>query len=173
MAISEKGRAHIEHVAERSLSTLKIVADTARASIDAVPSTSRDALASVNTFNSPLAIQALVEAHVANRESNERLCDEPAIARVVVVDRRGTRSDDYICRAMPVTLPDKSIKLASYRSHMGRLAALPVGSDFTARIAGQAVELEILERAELHPTLDGGDWDSLRSVLQGARATGP
>jgi hypothetical protein len=172
MAISEEARTHVRQVAERSLSTLKIVSDAARASLEASSSTGVDALATANTFNSPGGIQALVDVHVVNRESNERLREEPAIARVVVSDGKGTQSVYYICRAMPVILPDKSIKLASYRSHVGRLAALPVGSDFTIPIAGKNVEVEIVERAELHPVLDGGDWDSLRSVLEG-EAYGP
>lgn len=167
MAISEQARTRIEHVADRSLSAFRTVGDAARALRDAPSSTSADALATINTFNSARVIQSLAEADAANRESNQRLSDEPAIARVVVADAKGNQSIYYICRATPVVLPDKSIKLASYRSPMGRLASLPLGADFTLRISGETVEVEVVERAELHPALDARGWDSLRSVLQG------
>src|SRR5262245_41132360 len=129
MAISDEARAHIEQVADRSLTTFKTVADAARAVLEASSSASAHALATINTFNSAGVIQSLAEADAANRESNQRLSEEPAIARVVVTDAEGNRSVYFVCRATPVILPDKTIKLASYRSPIGRLASLPLGAD--------------------------------------------
>ena len=35
-----------------------------------------------------------------------------------------------------------------------RLTSLPLGADFTLRIAGETVKVEVVERAELHPDFD-------------------
>ena len=167
MAITREAQGRIEHVAANSLSTFATVADAASAALGSGSSVSAGVLANTNTFNGAKVLRILAEAHAANRESYRRLSREPAVARVVVADEKGRRTVYYICRATPVILPDKSIKLASYRAPVGRLAALPLGSDHTLRIGGEVVQVEIVERAELHPALNGADWDSLRSVLQG------
>lgn len=57
--------------------------------------------------------------------------------------------------------------LASYRSPVGRLASLPVGEEFELVKPGGIEYLEVLERAELHPTLVEQGWDSVNSKLQG------
>ena len=154
MAISEQARTRLGHVADSSLSTFRTVGDAARALRDALSSTSTDTLATIHTFNSAGVIQSLAEADAADRESNQRPSDEPAIARVAVADAKGNQSTYYVCRATLVVLPDKSIKLASYCSPTGRLASLPLGADFTLRIAGETVKVGVVERAELRPDFD-------------------
>ena len=93
------------------------------------------------------------------REEYRRLQKEPAIARVVVADDNGQQSIWYICRA---SASDPSRHLVSYRTDIGRMASLDVGSDFTFRNGNNVV---ILERTQLRPSQDSGGWDSAPTVV--------
>ncbi|MCU1223965.1 MAG: helicase UvrD [Edaphobacter sp.] len=84
------------------------------------------------------------------RESNELLKREPAIARVVAND--GTKDCvSYVCRATPPNTAG-SLDLVSQRAPKGRLASLPIGG--VLRLQSGKV-LTVLSRTELHPTETG------------------
>jgi hypothetical protein len=58
-------------------------------------------------------------------------------------------------------------KLASYRSPVGRLAALAIGSDQTLLRGAQAISVEVQEFARFQPRLLEGAWDARNSVVAG------
>lgn len=103
------------------------------------------------------------EVTTENRSSLERLRDEPAIARIVCTDSNGVRQTYFFCRKTPmVVIQGSNVHLVSYRSPVGRLAALGIGEelDLTADV------LRVAERATLVPVLVGDEWDSQHSTLQ-------
>jgi hypothetical protein len=64
------------------------------------------------------------------RASELRLLSvEPAIARIVAIDEAGKARTYFTSRATPHRSPRDESAVASYRSPIGRLASLPVGSD--------------------------------------------
>ena len=168
MAISKNDQNHIEAVADESLGTFAKVAGSAKSHLaNGSPNSNATAFASINTWTSTEAVRNQQRIDQDNVEGYRILSREPAIARVVVVDEDGIEATYYICRAAPVSVDDKGTRLASYRSPVGRLAALPVGADHTLRRDGQLVSVEVLEYARFQPTLEDREWDARNSVLEG------
>ena len=168
MAISKKTESHIRPIADESLTTFSQVAQAAKAHLaEASSATGAAAFASINTFTSTEALRNRQRITEANIETYRILIREPANARVVVTDEDGRKTTYYFCRAAPVLLGDEGIKFASYRSPVGRLAALPIGSEHTLKQDGHAVSVEVLERARFHPTQTDRQWDARNSVLEG------
>ena len=66
----------------------------------------------------------------------------------------------HICRA---AAGDPSSHLVSYRTHVGRMASLDVGADFTFLNGNNVV---ILERTQFRPSQDSGGWDSAPTVVR-------
>ena len=94
------------------------------------------------------------------------LSTEPAIARIVVAEDGDTRTY-FISRGTPTKPPRDGSAVASYRSPAGRLAALPVGSDFDFVTPKGARTVEVLERAALRPKVVEGDWDAVDTTVEG------
>ena len=173
MAISKEIESHIRPIADASLTTFSQVAEAAKAHLAETSSISyAGAFASINTFTAIEAVRNRQQITEANIEGYRILTREPVNARVVVTDEDGRRTTYYFCRAAPVLLGDEETKFASYRSPVGRLAALPIGSEHTLRLDGHAVSVEVLEYARFQPTLKVEKWDAHNSVLEGA-AYGP
>ncbi|MGF6971519.1 DNA polymerase III delta prime subunit [Paraburkholderia sp. WC7.3g] len=86
----------------------------------------------------------------------------PSIARVAVEDSDGQTDIYYISRTTSIAVP--GIKLASYRSDLGRLASLDIGDEEEFAIGNRRVWLRVLERLELRPYKDQHAWDSTPSV---------
>ena len=173
MAISEEIESHIRHIADESLTTFTRVAEAAKAHLaEASSISSPGVFASINTFTDIQAVRNRQRITEANIEGYRILTREPVNARVVVTDEDGRRTTYYFCRAAPVPLGDEETKFASYRSPVGRLAALPIGSEHTLRLDGHAVSVEVLEYARFQPTLTDQEWDAHNSVLEGG-AYGP
>jgi hypothetical protein len=76
------------------------------------------ALASINTLTSVHAVRRMDEINIANLEGHQVLVQEPAIARVVVLDENQNERTYYICRAAPVA--GVSGLLGSYKAPVGR-----------------------------------------------------
>jgi hypothetical protein len=95
------------------------------------------------------------------------LTTEPAIARVVAVGEDGKARTYFIARGTPTRPPRDGSLVASYRSPIGRLAALPVGSELEITTKTGTRILEVLEHAALHPRLKDERWDSVDSVVAG------
>lgn len=158
--LPEESRQHIEQVAGEALSKLESIATAAKAKLDDGHTPGPAALVNINTMTSGSAIQNLEQISQVNRESYKKLADEPAIARVVVVDEEGTEQTYYICRTTPVSgFPN----LASYRAPVGRLASLSVGAEFTLP---NGTVVEVLERAQLRPNALADGWDSRDTVVE-------
>ena len=120
-----------------------------------------------NVWTSPEPDRNMRRINQENAEGYLLLSREPAIARVAVVDEMGSKTTYYICRAATVSVADKRIKLASYRSPVGRLAALPVGADHTLHRDGHDISVEVLEYARFQPKLADGEWDARDSTVAG------
>ena len=151
---------HIEVIAKDTLTQFEEVSKTAQDALRVEPVRGADSFASVNTFTSDPAIRRLDQITRENRESYQTLSREPAIARVVVSDAKGSQRVYYICRATPIP---EFTNLASYRAPVGRLASLPVGSEF--KLPNNNV-LEVIGRAQLHPLLTDEAWDSRDTVVE-------
>lgn len=169
MAISNDTKGQIEAIADSTLSTFEEVAEAAKVRLaEGASSSGAEAFASINTFTSTDALRSQENIHRENVEGYRLLTREPAIARVAVCDEEGRRLVYYICRTTPVSVGDENTMLASYRSPVGRLAALSIGDEFTVRMGGEDISVEILEKAQLHPAFVTQEWDSRNSVLEGA-----
>lgn len=159
-SLNAESRKHIEQVAGEALAQLESIAETAKNKLHDGRTLGSDALASINTMTSSLAIQRLDQISQANRESYQVLVAEPAIARVVVADEDGEEKTYYICRTTPVSgFPN----LASYRAPVGRLASLAIGSELTLP---NGTVVEVLERAQLRPYALADGWDSRDTVVE-------
>lgn len=160
MELTKESRQHLEGVADEALTQLDSIAAAAKNKLHNVRTMGSNPFASINTMTSGSAIQNLDQISQANRESYQILATEPAIARVVVTDEEGKEHTYYICRTSPVS---GFSNLASYRAPVGRLASLPVGTEFTLP-NGKVVE--VLERAQLRPAALADGWDSLHTVVE-------
>ena len=121
MAISNDTKSQIEAVADSTLSTFEAVADAAQTRLaEGASSSGAEAFASINTFTSTDALRSQEKINRENVEGYRLLTREPAIARVAVCDKEGTRLVYYICRTTPVSVGGENTMLASYRSPVGR-----------------------------------------------------
>ena len=157
---------HKETVARESLDAFTAISTTAKGHLTAARSTSVQI--ADNSWTNPEADRNRRHIDEENAEGYRLLASEPAIARVTVVDEGGLSDTYYICRATPVALPGKGIKLASYRSAVGRLAALPVGTDHTLPRNGRSITVEVVDFARFQPKALNGEWDARNSIMAGA-----
>ncbi len=160
MELTQQSKQHVEQVAREALGQFDKVAAAAQSAIRSGPSLGTDALASVNTLTAGAAIQQIGKINQENLESYQILAREPAIARVAVVDEDGLQRVYYICRTTPIT---GVANLASYRAPVGRLASLPVGSEFSLPNGGV---VQVVERAQLRPSHVADGWDSHDTVIE-------
>lgn len=163
MELGQEKKQQIEALASETLIQLSKIAGVAQHSLKNFSTLGSDALASVNTMTSGSALQKLEQISHENRQNFQVLAREPAIARVVVSDEDGKERTYYICRATPVSGVEN---LASYRAPVGRLASLPVGSEFSMP-NGHVVE--VIERSRLHPLAIELGWDSRDTIIEGER----
>lgn len=157
--------AQIEAVANESLESFAMISGAARDHLEAARPPSIQI--ADNSWTNPNADQNRRRIDRENAETHRLLIEEPAIARVTVTDEDGATTDYYICRTSPVPLTNTGIKLASYRSSVGRLASLPVGSDHTLLRDGRPVTLEVVESARFQPRVMDGQWDAHNAVVAG------
>jgi DNA polymerase III delta prime subunit len=159
MDLTLQDRQHIENVASDTLDLFKRIVEAARSKLRKTINVGPSVFANINTMNSDMAGQNLGRITQADRDSYHTLASEPAIARVVVADSKGTQWTYYICRATP----DSAFpNLASYRSPIGSLASKPLGEEF--RFKGTFVEIR--ERAKLRPVERADGWDSRNTVVE-------
>jgi DNA polymerase III delta prime subunit len=160
MDISQEARDHTELVANETLDLFEKIAETAKGKLREEPSMDSDVFASDNTWTSGGAGPKLRQIFQANAESYQILIDEPAIARIVFTDTDGHQKIYFICRATPLT---EHKNLASYRSPLGRLAAIPVGKKFTLP---NGITVEVMARAQLRPRMNAEGWDSRDTIVE-------
>jgi hypothetical protein len=156
----------IKLVANETLSTFETIAEAAIHRLRESHTLGPQVLAGVNILTSETALQRLREIGRANIDGYCILAEEPAIARVTVLDETSASRTYYICRAAPLTeVPN----LASYRSPVGRLASLPLGGELRLP-NGEVVVVQ--ERVQLRPVSSSEGWDSRDTVLE-AEDLGP
>jgi hypothetical protein len=152
----------LEPLATEVIGTLDQVAKTARDWLANSRPLGIDALANAgNTLNSDAAVRHLGAMHQDNEAAYRKMASEPAVVRVVAEDEEGKRSTYYFCRAkqgMP------GLGVVSYDAQIGRLAARPVGEEFTIPVPNGPT-LTVIERAVLRPAEEREGWDSY-TVLQ-------
>lgn len=160
MDLTQQSKQHVEQVARDALDQFDKVATAAQTAIRNAPNLGTDALAAVNTLTGGAAVQRLGQINQENLESYQILAREPAIARVAVLDEEGRQRVYYICRTTPITGVSN---LASYRAPVGRLASLPVGTEFSLP-NGDVVE--VVERVQLRPSHLAEGWDSRDTIIE-------
>ena len=111
----------------------------------------------VLVYPNPKAEEEVRRRRNAVTDAARQLQREPAIARVMI-DDNGRQFIWYICRAAPQTIGG----LASYRSPIGRMASLQVGSDFELPNGNTVV---ILEQTQFRPSQGPGGWDSTPTLV--------
>lgn len=111
-------------------------------------------------MNAGFRVAGVVTGMDAERRAQMR---EPFLARVTVEDEDGQRKAFYLTRGTAPTMCDpQSGKLASYRSPVGRLGEVAIGS--TVNLS--AGEFRLVERVVLTPRHDGQEWDGLEDRLE-------
>lgn len=151
MTDSENERKPLEDIARESLGAFATIAEAAKNNLASVAEGGLSVPIADNTWTSPEPDRNRRRIDQENADGYRLLSLEPPNVCVTVVDEEGSKTTSYICRAAPVSVADKRIKLASYSSSVGRLAALPVGSDHTLHRDGRADSVEVLEYARLKP----------------------
>ncbi len=97
MAIDQRNQIQIENVAGEALDTFSEVANAAIAELNSpTKGVTPTNVAVNNTFTGTEAVKTQSNISRSNREGYQFLCNEPAIARVVVEDAAGLRKTNYI-----------------------------------------------------------------------------
>jgi len=152
-------------VAESTLEFFDITSTMAREDLENGRAATGESLTGTTVDNYHTAARNLRDVSSEVRQALETLRSEPAIARILVEDGEGNKKLFYIARGTPKTSPPNMPKIANYRSPMGRLASLPVGSEYTLHTPKGEQYLEVLEKVTLAPRLKGDLWDSVNSTI--------
>lgn len=158
--------APLVRIADDALSFFEEIASDAQAELAGVRSKTANVFTQVNTLTIDRALQNLSGITEERRRNLVLLCREPAIARVVAINDVGKRETFFITRGTPNRSVANGATLASYRSPIGRMASLPVGTDFEFSAPSRERVLTVVERTALHPTFDTEIWDSLNSKIE-------
>ena len=121
-----------------------------------------DAFATMNAMTAGRALENLGRVQSELAAAYRRLQDEPAIARIVVLDENDKREVLYICRATTV---ECDVQLCSSLGPKGRLASLPVGDFAPIRLPSGIMNYDVVEKAILKPTYLSSSWDARNTVF--------
>src|SRR5688572_10924468 len=157
----------LSNIGQHALSVLERISANARAGLDAVRGSGLPPLAAVNTLTYDNLIKRHRMEHEEARRNLAHLCEEPAIARIVVAGEGGAKQTLYIARATPPSVSELGAVIVSYRAPMGQIAAIPVGREVDIATPAGSRSYEVLERTTLHPTRTSDGWDSVRTIVQG------
>lgn len=152
-------------IADQTLNYFEDSAATAETALatDRVPSL--DVLASVNTLTG-IAAQTLTGISEETRRNLEAVVARPAIARVEVVNEANEREVIFITPAGAPRGRWGDVRIASYRSPVGRLAAVAVGSEIEVATKANLKSYQLVGRAKLNPERPGDLWDSRDTVVE-------
>jgi hypothetical protein len=168
--ITPEQTAHLGRAAGQTLEAFEKISTAAKSRLAQATGDPGDALAVRNSFTDSEAIGNLSDLARAEREACQRLAREPAIARVVVANEDGDLDTYYVSRAASPT--GGALKVASYRSPLGRLAALEPGDTLNIAKGGSELVVEVVERALLKPEQDRDGWDAPNTLFE-TEAFGP
>lgn len=127
MPLADDSKEHVEALAGSALSTFESIAKAAEAELRPISAGIAPTFANSDSETVTKASGNLSKIQASNQEGYATLAREPAIARVAVVNDDGDEVVYYVSRGAGVSVPDKGVLLASYRSPVGRLAALRIG----------------------------------------------
>jgi DNA polymerase III delta prime subunit len=160
MNLLHESKEHVSAIACEVLEMFSAVEKKAKAELAraALGSTS---LVNQNSLTASIAINNIETISARAREEYRVLEREPALARIKVLDDNEVERVYYICRVTPVTgLPNL---WASYNSPVGRLASLPIDSEF--RFPNGLLGV-VTEKSILRPSFDEGEWDSVDTIFE-------
>lgn len=152
-------------LATQTLGYFEEAAATAEADLAQLKGASPNALASVNTLTGPV-LTNLAGISEETRRNLETVIAQPAIARVEVLNEQGGRELIFITPGGAPRGRWGDVRVASYRSPMGRLAAIRVGQDLDVRLPEGVKAYELVGRAQLHPERPIGEWDSRNTIIE-------
>lgn len=157
----------IKVIAGEALGCIEQVAGGAEEALRDYKDSDAAVLATLNTWTDTKEIGGVRKIGETARAALRELAREPVIARVTL-EREDGRSDTiYITRGSPPA--QSGFKIASYRSPLGRIAALPAGDEAPIRIGGREQEALVLDTAKLHPSRRDGLWDSHNNQIDSLR----
>ncbi len=157
-------------LAEETLAYFEDAVAGAEAELAASKGPTPDSIASLNTFTSR-AFQNLAAVSDDARRNLEAVIAQPAIARLEVLNDDGEPETIFITPGGAPHARWGDVRVASYRSPVGRLAALPVGGDLEVQTPNGEKHFELLARARLNPERGTGGWDSHDTVVERLSAT--
>jgi hypothetical protein len=160
---------HLTEVAEHTLGFFSETAANALEELGQAQPRGDAVFAVVNTLTADRAMRNLEGINQAQAQELRSLSTEPAIARIIVAEETGDTRTYFISRGTPTRPPRDGSAVASYRSPVGRLAALPVGSDFDLVTPKGSRSVEVLERAALRPKIVEDEWDSVDTTVEGTK----
>lgn len=160
-------------LAEEAIGTIEGVAAAAAESIGASQSGSlldvfvegADTRMGDPSWDNGVASRRVAEIGEVRRDELAMIRREPVIARVRVVDEEGEEFVMYVSRVTPAKPRGATARFASYRSPMGRLAALPVGASAVISTPRGPKSFEVTERALVRPRRDQ-EWDAFDSDIE-------
>jgi hypothetical protein len=160
--MTDEQRVHLEDVSNETLVVFETIAADARRRLVEVKPRPEETFASVNAFTMPNAVKTLDRVDKSERDACQSLAREPAIARIVVMDSMQHRITYFVSRAAAPRPPPPGVNVASYRSPLGRLAALPPGETEEVDLPAlkNPTSFTMMEKASLHPTQKKDGWDS-------------
>lgn len=162
--IDEERQAALSALADSTLEFFEATANDANTDLARARGPGVDVLAGVSLDNFHSASRNLNAISEERRQALQLLREEPAIARVLVEEEDGAKTTYYIARATPTTPPKNGVKIANYRSPIGRLASLSVGSEYALHTPRETTYVEILEKVTLRPKKQEA-WDSINSII--------
>lgn len=130
---SDTRSAMLGAVAADTLAAFVTIADAAAAQLGRRAPVA-DSFAVINKMTNAEAVRKLGEGRDDLVEGYQRLCDEPAIARLVIADEDGHRETLYISRGASVSC---AVPLCSSLAAKGRLASLPIGEPEPIKLANE------------------------------------
>ncbi len=154
------GKEEVTNLANEVLSKLFEISSTASKIIKETKRPSSHSIITSSFEHSEKAIHNLNRLNSEILSQMHLLSKEPSIARVLVEFENHERKIYYICRAMPV---ESVNNLASYRSHIGRLASLDIGDDL---ILPNGKIVTILDKAKFDPENNNDEWDARDMVIE-------
>ncbi|MGC6330597.1 ATP-binding domain-containing protein [Rhizorhabdus sp. FW153] len=166
MALDEQRQEQIKILSADILQILKRIAEEAREQLRKRNAISADKLAQGNTLNTPATIDSFNRIAREVAESNARLAEEPAIARVVAVDDEDNEAIYFISRGASSMKSEGRQHYCSHYAPAGGLASIPPGETLDLRKGDRVVTLEVIERTLLHPSETGDGWDSFDTEFQ-------
>lgn len=146
-------------LAEETLDTFDEIANIASSKLSEDQAGGTDSFATGNTLTGSKAYQNLDGIQRRQRDVLEKLCQEPAVVRLVLEDDDQNQRTLYIARTGNFPLSSGK-EFASYRSPLGRFAELPPGEESSLEIAGTKRCYWVIEKTGYQPDKDAEGWDS-------------